>query len=331
MRLTRRGYGAVGVILVAIAMAFVGGSQGRALNALAAPVVVALLAGAVQVYRVRAPTVDRSEPRRGFPGERRTVTVHVEGGGVATVTDALSAGLDGDATGTVDPPGTIEYDVRLRERGDQTIGPTTIRVRDALGLVERTHHVEARTDLLVYPAVTRVNGEQLFRRTMGPEIDERSEFDRLREYVPGDRLRDVHWKSTAKLNELLVTEFTDPADDDAVSIAAGADPDHDGEMARATASLVVAALRVGLAVRLTVPAGTLPRGYGQTHRRNALELLARTGPGQAGEAEASAENADVRVWADSDGVTVTIDDEPRSIEALTVTPDNPLTAEEGVA
>lgn len=329
MRLTRRGYGAVGVIVVAIAMALLGGSEGRALNALAAPVVVALLAGAVQVYRAGEPSVERSEPRRGFPGERRTVTLRVEGGGVATVTDALSDGLEGEPTGTIDPPDAIEYEIRLRERGDQTIGPTTVRVRDVLGLVQQTHEVDDRTDLLVYPAVSRVDGDRLFSRTMGPEIDERTEFDRVREYVPGDRLRDVHWKSTAKLDELLVTEFTDPVDDDAVSIAAGAAPGHDDEMATATASLVVAALRVGLAVELAVPAGTLPRGYGQVHRMHALELLARTGADQP--ETATNETPDVQVWADEDGVSVTIGEERRSIEDLTVTQHNPLTPGEGVA
>lgn len=329
MRLTRRGYGAVGVVVLAIAMALLTGTQGRALNALAAPVVVALLAAVVQVSRAGEPTVERSEPRRGFPGERRTVKLTVEGGGAATVVDALSEGLAGDATAEVDPPATTEYEVRLAERGGQTLGPATVAVRDVLGLVEATHEVEEVTDLLVYPAVSRVDGDRLFSRTMGPEIKERTEFDRLREYVPGDRLRDVHWKTTAKYDELLVTEFTDPIDEDAVSIVAGAADGHADEMASATASLVVAALRVGLAVELTVPDGALPRGYGLTHRRHALELLARTGPGDLD--VSGRDRPDVRVWADGDGVTVTVGEERRSIEDLTLTRHNPLTAGEGVA
>ena len=329
MHLTRRGYGAVGVVVLAIAMALLGGTEGRALNALAAPVVVALVAAAVQVKRAGEPTVERTEPRRGFPGERRSVTLSVDCGGVASVTDSLSDGLEGDASGTVDPPGSIEYEVRLRERGDQTIGPATVGVRDALGLVEASYEVGETTELLVYPAVSRVDGDRLFSRTMGPEIDERTEFDRLREYVPGDRLRDVHWKSTAKLNELLVTEFTDPVDEDAVSIVGGAAPGHADEMATATASLVVAALRVGLAVELTLPDAELPRGYGKAHRMHALELLART---EAGDLDLSIRDSpDVRVWADEDGVAVTVGDQRRSIEDLTVTRHNPLTPGEGAA
>jgi uncharacterized protein (DUF58 family) len=329
MRLTRRGYGAVGVVLVAIAMALLGGTDGRALNALAAPVLVALVAAAVQVRRAGPPTVERNEPRRGFPGERRTVNVAVDCGGVVTVTDALSSGLAGESTGSGDPPAEFEYEVRLRERGDQTIGPATVRIRDVLGLVEATHETDATSDLLVYPAVARVDGDSLFSRTMGPEIDERTEFDRIREYVPGDRLRDVNWKSTAKRDELLVTEFTDPVDEDAVSIVAGAADGHADAMASATASLVVAALRTGLAVDLTVPDGHLPRGYGQTHRMHALELLARA---DAGEFDLSLDlTHDVRVWADEDGVSVTIGEQRRSIEDLTVTQHNPLTPGEGIA
>ena len=330
MHLTRRGYGAVGVIVLAIAMALLGGTEGRALNALAAPVAVALVAAAIQVRRAGAPTVERTEPRRGFPGERRTVTLSVAGGGVATVTETLSAGIEGGATDeTVDLPDSIEYEIRLAGRGTQTIGPTTVAVRDVLGLVEATHTVHETTEVLVYPAVSRIDGDRLFARTMGPEVDERTEFDRLREYVPGDRLRDVNWKTTAKLDELLVTEYTDPVDEDAISIVAGAADGAADEMASTTASLVVAAQRVGLAVKLNVPGGELPRGYGVAHRTNALELLAKT---PAGDLDLSLrENPDVRVWADDEGVEVTVGGEPCPIDSLTVTQHNPLTPGEGAA
>lgn len=324
MRLTRRGYGAVAVVLGAIAMAWLAGP--RTLNALAAPVLVALLAGAVQLKRASAPSVERTDPRRGFPGERRTVDLAVDGSGVATIEDDLSEGLSGDATGTSALPTTLSYEVTLTGRGDQTLGPVTVTVRDALGLVETTHEVGDTTSLLVYPRVSVVDGASFFARTLGPELEERTEFDQLREYVPGDRLRDVHWKSTAKYDELLVTKYTDPVDDEAIRIVAEAAEGHADAMADATASLVVGALRVGLAVELEVPARTLERGFGQRHQFAALEMLARTGPGTV-----ASENADVHVRADAEGVTVRTGERTHAIDEITVHGENPLVAREGTA
>jgi uncharacterized protein (DUF58 family) len=325
MRLTRRGYGAIVVVALAIGMAWLAGP--RALNALAAPVLVALLAGAVQSYRAGKPTVERTEPRRGFPGASRTVELVVEGSGVARVEDALSSGLAGDATGEGTMPTTVTYEVTLEGRGEQTLGPTTVSVRDALGLLERRYEVDATTTVLVYPRVSVVDATAVFATNRDPHGEERTEFDRLREYVPGDRLRDVHWKASAKHDDLLVTNYTDPGHDDAVRIVAEATSGHADAMADAAASLAVGAIRAGIPVEVTVPDGTVGPGVGRTHRRRILELLARTGPGTV------TDGADegIHVFAGADGVTVTANDRTHDVADVTVRGENPLLAGEGTA
>ncbi|MFC7027241.1 hypothetical protein ACFQH8_06465 [Halomicroarcula sp. GCM10025710] len=71
MRPTRRG---VGVLVVALAAVAMGARYGQAgLNAVAGPLLVALLAAAVQVRLAGTPTVERDPPRRGFPDDRRQV------------------------------------------------------------------------------------------------------------------------------------------------------------------------------------------------------------------------------------------------------------------
>jgi len=186
----------------------------------------------------------------GFPGETRTVELTVGGGGVATITDCIGEGLSGAATFDRSLPTTVEYEVTYDQRGVHRLGRTIVRVRDVLGLVETVHRLNETTAVLVYPRVYAVGDPGSFLRTLGPESDERTEFDRLREYVPGDSLRDVHWKSSAKREDLLVTEFTDPADEEAVSIAASADSRYADDMATAAATLFVAAVSVGLTVDL---------------------------------------------------------------------------------
>lgn len=325
MRLTRRGVATLAVVGGAVTMAWLSGP--RSLNAVAAPLLVAVVVGALQVKRTGAPTVERNQPRRGFPGESRTVTVAVEGRGVATITEQLPEGLSATTGFERTLPATVEYDLEYDARGVHELTRTTVAVRDVLGLVEQRHEVYERTEVVVYPSVYSL-GDATFERTLGPDSGERSEFDRLREYVPGDSLRDVHWKSSAKHDDLLVTEFTDPVSDEGVSIAARSTEGHADEMAAAAATVLVGALRAGLTTALTVPTGTLEEGHGQTHRKQALELLARTTSG--GVPETVWNEADVRIRADATGVTVSLGEAVHELDELTTTRDNPLVAE-GVA
>jgi len=323
MKLTRRGIAAVLVVVAAVVMAWLAGP--RSLNAVAAPLLIAVVAGAVQVHRAGPPTVDRTQPRRGFPGERRTVSLTVEGTGVAVITEQCGDGLSASTGFERSLPATVSYELAYERRGVHEITGTTVAVRDVLGLVEKRYEVPERTDVVVYPAVHSLGNVEAFFGSVGPEEGDRSEFDRLREYVPGDSLRDVHWKSSAKYDDLLVTEFTDPNSDEAVSIAAHAGRNHADEMATAVATVFVGLQRAGLLVDLTVPSGSIGAGHGGTHQQRALELLART---TSGTVETAAwEAADVRIEASDRGVTITIGDRDHDLQELTAARDNPLVAE----
>jgi len=325
MRLTRRGIAVLVVAVAAVLLAWLSGP--RSLNAVAAPLVIAVVAGAIQVKRTGAPSVERSQPRRGFPGERRTVTLTVEGRGVARISEQIPDGLSATTDFERTLPTTVDYDLDYEGRGVHEITRTTVGVRDVLGLVEQRHVVYERTEVVVYPSVYSL-GDATFTRSLGLDRGERSEFDRLREYVPGDSLRDVHWKSSAKRDDLLVTEYTDPVSDEGVTIAARATEDHVDDMATAAATLLVGALRSGLTTALALPNGSIDEGHGQPHQQRALELLARTTAGDV--PRPMWDDADVRIRADATGVTVTLGEATHDLASLTRTRDNPLVAE-GIA
>ncbi|GGN98370.1 MULTISPECIES: DUF58 domain-containing protein [Haloarcula] len=323
MRPTRRG---VGVLLVAGAAVAIGTQFGQqALGAVAGPLLVALGVAAGQVYWAGTPTVERQPPRRGFPGERRTVELTVDGSGVARITDRLSRGIDGAATTVRSLPASVSYDVTYERRGEHRVGPVDVRLTDSLGLVAASTTVDVTDDVLVYPPVYRLGGPEAFVRTLVPDADDRQAFDRLREYVPGDSLRDVHWKSSAKRDDLLVKEFADRNSDRGLVVVAEADDDYADEMAAAAATVTMGALESGLAVELVTPGGSVDAGYGDTHRVRLLETLARTGAGTTGRSG----DADVLVTADDDGVTVTVEGQQQAFEDVTVSHDNPLAGEVG--
>lgn len=105
----------------------------------------------------------------------------------------------------------VSYQITPAVRGRHQIGPLTARFSDPLGMAEYERDLTGRSTLLVLPRVTPLrglpaglgrgegeSGSTGLRRGPG-------ERDALvREYQPGDPLRTVHWRSTARRDELMV-------------------------------------------------------------------------------------------------------------------------------
>lgn len=311
MKLTNRGYAVLVVIVASVAMAGLYGP--RSLNAVVAPAVVALVAAVVIVRRLEQPTVERIPPADGFEGTRRTVRLSITSKSTFTghVIDAVDDGIaaDGNERTTSIDDETLTYDVVYQRRGDHELGPTTIVARDVLGLVERTFRYHNEDTVLVYPRVYDLTGHARHAMNMIPEyglVNMRGEFDSLREYERGDALRDIHWKSSARLdnNDLFVKEYVD--EDDVGSIDIVAESTGDGNptdrMAEAAASIATFLLAAGLTVSLSAPEGLVDPGEGTVQRQYVLELLARTGSG--GVPPSEREDADILVVGHDDGTVI---------------------------
>jgi uncharacterized protein (DUF58 family) len=148
---------------------------------------------------------------------------------------------------------TATYDIDFDARGEWTIGPATVIVRDVFGLFERVHEIEGSDTVLVYPRVRRLTPaayRQLFAVADGRGGTERSAFDALREYRPGDPLRDIHWRTSAKRDELIVTEYAAGGVGERVQITATTTPGCMDAMAEATASLTIPLLESDVPVEL---------------------------------------------------------------------------------
>jgi len=329
MHLTRRGYALVAVVVLVEVRALAFGAG--ALNAIAAPAVVALLAAAVQVRRTEAPSVDRAPVPPGFPGDSREVVVSVEGRGVARLTDSVPDGLVAeDATAEASLPTDLSYRVDLDDRGRHELGPLGVRVSDLLGLVATTHETWATTEVLVYPPVyVLADRDRVLRNVIDRTAVERQQFDTVREYTPGDPMRDVHWKSTAKDPEgMYVTEFADHRTEGSVVLAATSDRGQADEMAAAAASVAAMVLDAGVAVELRTPSATVPSGTGTDHRDRLLRTLATA---DGGDLPTWPEAVDFHVHAGDDGVTLTVGSTDHSLEDLTVSRSNPLVDREVTA
>jgi hypothetical protein len=98
-------------------------------------------------------------------------------------------------------------------RGVHDVGPVIYEKTDPVGAVSRRFRSGGRIELLVAPQVTDLPA---FAGGLTNDLDGATSqqlsmsdlaFHALREYVPGDDLRHVHWRSSAKAGELLVRQF----------------------------------------------------------------------------------------------------------------------------
>jgi len=105
----------------------------------------------------------------------------------------------------------LRYPLKPVMRGIQQVGPLMARVTDPFGLVEYDRELAGRSRLVVVPRVFPLNGlpsgsgmgagdDGSIRLRSGQGEDDAV----VREYRQGDDLRKVHWRSTARRDELMV-------------------------------------------------------------------------------------------------------------------------------
>jgi uncharacterized protein (DUF58 family) len=117
----------------------------------------------------------------------------------------------------------VVYDVPTARRGVIVTGPLTVRRVDPFGLVRAERHFGGTVTISVRPRRHRLrmlpSGRQ--RDLEGP-TRERSEgsasFHQLRPYVPGDDLRRIHWRSTARVGEPVVKHMVDTTQPEVVAV-----------------------------------------------------------------------------------------------------------------
>jgi uncharacterized protein (DUF58 family) len=141
------------------------------------------------------------------PGRRALLPVQVElpvGKGVATFAIPRLG------------PGTSHeelFTIPTHRRAVLQVGPITAVRGDPLGVLARVVKWSQPVDLYVHPRTVALDGSSsgLLQDLEGLPSKELSNsdisFHALREYVPGDELRRVHWRSSARTGKLMVRQF----------------------------------------------------------------------------------------------------------------------------
>ena len=177
------------------------------------------------------------------------------------IVDRIEAGTGRDIT----------YALHPQERGRHRIGPLAVLLTDPFGICELSRQFTTGSDLVVHPTVWSLPSVRLgTQRVGGGDVASRSVVaggsgdGSTRQYRRGDDLRKVHWRSTARVGELMVRREEQPAQSRATLLLDGRAGAHRGSGGQssyewsvsAVASVGVVLARAGYALELVDDTGT---------------------------------------------------------------------------
>jgi uncharacterized protein (DUF58 family) len=166
---------------------------------------------------------------------------------------------------------TVAYSVRAEVRGKYEVGPLVVRLTDPFGLCELSRSFQTVGKLTVVPQVFSLPSVRLTGDYAGSgdsrarSVAVHGEDDvATREYRDGDDLRRVHWRSTARVGELMVRREEQPWESRATIVLDTRKQGHRGDgptssfewAVSATASIALHLRRSGYKIRLVTGGGT---------------------------------------------------------------------------
>ncbi|HVE94241.1 MAG TPA: DUF58 domain-containing protein [Acidimicrobiales bacterium] len=194
---------------------------------------------------------------------------------------------------------THRYSVRCTRRGVYEVGPLVAIAGDPLGLTQRETLIAEPFELLVHPRIELVSDRPLTRQFEDPPIrppvskpwPSGLEFYGMREYQPGDDLRRIVWRASARTGKIMVRE-AEQGITDKITVILDTDRgahSRDGEGVsesfeagvRAAASLAVRHLREGYEVKVETNGGPLTRALrGQDKQLILLDAFSKVEMGR---------------------------------------------------
>jgi uncharacterized protein (DUF58 family) len=167
----------------------------------------------------------------------------------------------------------VGYPLPTGRRGVHTVGPLRWQQSGSFGFFLREQAKAQQFTLFVHPVTHQVPLGAVLRAqrwdssTTDAALDGTITFHRLREYVPGDALRLIHWRSSARLDKLVVRHNIDVSLPQTTIIlvtdpASYPEQELFEEAVEIAASAAVASATAGLPVSLRTTDGTTLNGGG---------------------------------------------------------------------
>ncbi len=113
---------------------------------------------------------------------------------------------------------TIIYHLRPVFRGEIQWGSLYVKTSTPVGLVIRNYKFNQNQEAAVYPSFIQLKKYELLSFSQKlhrygikkiRKIGHTMEFEKIKDYIPGDDFRTVNWKATAKAGKLMVNQYQD--------------------------------------------------------------------------------------------------------------------------
>jgi len=228
-----------------------------------------------RLWIVRRPRVEASRvviPERVRVGRPAQSNLTVQNAGRRRTSGGLALEQFGGDSLPIEVPSlepgeaiTIETTLPTDRRGVFTVGPLDVTRADPFGLVRSGDPDEGIKKLWVHPQIHQLEPfpSGIARDLEGPESGEALEggvtFHTLRDYVHGDDLRQVHWRSSARSGKLMVRHNVDTHQPRSLVVLDTRATSHSAESfedaVRAAASIVAASMSRGFDFRVVTTDG----------------------------------------------------------------------------
>ncbi len=111
------------------------------------------------------------------------------------------------------------FDMVCKYRGQYEIGISDIYIEDFLGLIRLKYKIPETKKILVYPNIIYLSKFDVFANSCSDSqnfssgiVEDVNNIKDLRNYTYGDSLRKIHWKQTAKKNQLMIKNYQSTTD-----------------------------------------------------------------------------------------------------------------------
>jgi uncharacterized protein (DUF58 family) len=198
----------------------------------------------------------------------------------------------------------------FERRGYYKFHGFTLTTKFPIGFFKKTREVDAEGELVVYPKtqpisdffhLLPINDGQFASRMKGSNG---TDLYAIRQYESSDVIRRIDWKSTAKLNRLMVKDFT-REDEWRMNLVFDSskveDADYDFEAKfekgiTLAASLANHFVKEGAELQLITPGESLDYGSGRDHLFRVLQKLAMLQPTSPETVRAEKSKSDGTAW-----------------------------------
>lgn len=188
--------------------------------------VLLVINGLLARVQVRRVTVSREPTPPVFAGEEATLRVNVANTGSRPATVSVESRVGDDATGWLVlklSPGTAVFCTTRRGfplRGVFPTPPARVSSSFPLALLRCEGYSGGRNELFVLPALGGIDtaglrrwvfmqagGDGRARKVLRRVTTDQADVRGVRPYRPGDAIRSIHWRTSARRGELMVREY----------------------------------------------------------------------------------------------------------------------------